>query len=144
MKNIFIAAAGLLFTNLCYAQDLEVSDVPSVVINKFNNAFPKASDIEWEKKGELYNAEFDLNWRDHEVWLNAAGAIIKHKKEIKADELPLAVTNKIKQDYSGYRIDDADQYEINKQFFYKVELKTTGIERKIVYTQQGKMIPDQL
>lgn len=144
MKFILIAAAGLLLTNLSQGQDLNPTAVPSVVINKFNKAFPGANSVEWERKGEWYTADFDLKWRDHEVWLNAQGAIVKHKKEIKENELPKAVAQQIKLDYSGYRIDDIDQYEIQKQFFYKVELKKEGLESEVFYNIHGKVSTDPL
>ena len=142
MKNLIIttiAAAALLYTNVTFAQDIASADVPSVVLNSFNSAFPKSTKVEWELKGENYNAEFDINWRDHEVWISRTGAIIKHKKELKPSELPAKVVSQIKLNYAGYRIDDVDRYELNKKFYYKVELKKQQEERKIIYDQQGKV-----
>ena len=142
MKNLIIttiAAAALLYTNVTFAQDIASADVPSVVLNSFNSAFPKSTKVEWELKGENYNAEFDINWRDHEVWISRTGAIIKHKKELKPSELPAKVASQIKLNYAGYRIDDVDRYELNKKFYYKVELKKQQEERKIIYDQQGKV-----
>lgn len=139
MKQKLIVAICLLFSSLSYAQDITVSEVPSVVLNSFNKTFPKATGVDWEMKGDLFNAEFDIGRRDHEVWLSSKGEIVKHKKEIKARELPSAVSNSIKQDFKGYRIDDVDQIEEAKQFFYKVELKTLTDEKKVVFDQNGKL-----
>ena len=139
MKHLIIIAAALFSTNLTFAQDIPSSEVPSVVLNSFKRSFPKSTGVEWELKGENYNAEFDIDWRDHEVWINKTGAIVKHKKELKQGELPAAVTNQIKVNYNTYRIDDVDQFEINKKFYYKVELKKHDEERKIVFDQKGKV-----
>jgi hypothetical protein len=139
MKHLLIIAAAMLSANLSFAQDVAPSAVPSVVLNSFNKSFPSSTGTEWELKGENYNAEFDIDWRDHEVWISKTGAILKHKKELKANELPAAVTKQIKQTYSTYRIDDADQYEVNKKFYYKVELKKQDVERKVIFDQQGKV-----
>lgn len=139
MKHLIIISAILLSTNLLSAQDLSSADVPSVVKNSFHKNFPKADHVEWERKGDTYNAEFDINWRDHEVWISRTGAILKYKKELKASELPSAVTAQIKQNYGSYRIDDVDQYEVNKRFYYKVELKKHDEERKILFDQKGKI-----
>ncbi|WP_432714327.1 PepSY-like domain-containing protein [Pedobacter sp.] len=138
-KLIIIATAVLLFTNVSFAQDIPSTDVPSVVLNSFNKSFPKSSKVEWEIKGENYNAEFNINRRDHEVWISKTGAILKHKKELKPSELPAAVKAQINQSYAGYRIDDVDQYEVNKQFYYKVELKKQNVERKVTFDQKGKV-----
>lgn len=144
MKQKIILAACLLFSSFSYAQDLAVQDVPSVVLNSFTKTFPKAQDVEWEKKGDLLNAEFDIGRRDHEVWLNNKGEIVKHKKEIKASELPGAVSSSIKQNFKGYRVDDADQFEEAKQVFYKVELETFTDEKKVVFDKNGKMTDRRL
>lgn len=138
MKNIIIiAAATLLSTNVTFAQDLSPADVPSVVMSSFNKSFPKSSSVEWELKGDNYNAEFDLNRRDHEVWISKNGAIVKHKKELKPSEIPATVSTAIKRSYDGFRIDDVDRYEVNKQFYYKMELKKLNEERNVVFDQKG-------
>lgn len=139
MKHITILAAMLLYTGLLFGQDISAADVPSVVRNSFNKAFPKSYHIEWEQKGEGYNAEFDIDWRDHEVWISNTGAVLKHKKELKSSELPAAVTAQIKQNYGIYRIDDVDQYEVNKRFYYKVELKKHDVERKVIFDRKVKV-----
>lgn len=139
MKNSIILAAGLLFSGLTYAQDIPVKEVPSVVLNSFNKAFPQAAKVDWERKGELFNADFDIGRRDHEVWLNPKGAIVKHKKELRARELPSVISNNIRKNFKGFRIDDVDRYEEGKQFFYKVELKNFSEEKKVVFDAKGKI-----
>lgn len=139
MKKHIILAASLLFSGLTYAQDIPVKDVPSVVLNSFNKTFPQAVKVEWEMKGDLFNADFDIGRRDHEVWLNNKGAIVKHKKELRTRELPAVVANSIKKNFKGFRIDDVDKFEEEKQFFYKVELKTLQEEKKVVFDAQGRI-----
>jgi len=139
MKKKLITAACLLFSGLSFAQDIAVRDVPSIVLNSFTKTFPKANDIDWEMKGEVFNVEFEIGRRDHEVWLDHKGTIVKHKKEITARELPSTVKNSIKQNYKGYRIDDVEQVEEMKQVLYKVELKTFTDEKELVFDQSGKL-----
>lgn len=140
MKQRFLLAVCLLFSSLAYAQDIPVSSVPAPVLNSFTKAFPKAVKVEWEMKGDLYNAEFDVDRRDHEVWLNNTGAIVKHKQEIKSRELPATVSASLKKSYKGYWIDDVDKYEVGKQFFYKIELKTLTKEQNIVVDGKGTVV----
>jgi len=139
MKKKLITAACLLFSGLSFAQDIAVRDVPSIVLNSFTKTFPKANDVDWEMKGEVFNVEFEIGRRDHEVWLDQKGTIVKHKKEITARELPSTVKNSIKQNYKGYRIDDVGQVEEMKQVIYKVELKTFTDEKELVFDQSGKL-----
>jgi hypothetical protein len=140
MKQKLLLAVCLAFSSLTYAQDIPVSNVPSVVMNAFNKAFPKAAKVEWEMKGDLYNADFDVDRRDHEVWINNKGAIVKHKQEIKSRELPAGVTQSLKQHFKGFWIDDIDKYEVGRQFFYKVELKTLTQEKNIVVDSKGTVV----
>ncbi len=140
MKQRLLLALCLLFSSLTYAQDIPVSSVPAVVMTSFTKTFPNAVKVEWEMKGELYNAEFDVDRRDHEVWLNNKGAIVKHKQEIKSRELPAAVSASLKKNYKGFWIDDVDKYEVAKQFYYKIELKTLTQEKNIVVDGKGAIV----
>lgn len=139
MKKILLFAVCLLISGLSYAQDITVSEVPPAVLNAFNKSFPKATRVEWERKGDLYNVEFDIARRDHELWLTSKGGIVKHKKELRSSELPAAVLNTLKQNYKGFRIDDVDRYEEGKKFFYKIELKKLLEEQKVIVDHNGKI-----
>lgn len=140
MKTKLVLAACLLFSSLSYAQDIPAKDVPAVVMNAFNRAFPKAAKVEWEMKGDLYNADFDVDRRDHEVWLNSKGGIVKHKQELRGRELPAAVSQSLKRNFKGFWIDEVDKYEVAKQFFYKVELKTLTQEKNLVLDSKGQVV----
>lgn len=139
MKYTLILIFGLLFSSMGVAQDLLVQDVPAVVLNSFNQAFPKASDVEWEMKGENYNVEFDIGRRDHEVWLDSKGTIIKHKEELRARDLPADIAKRIKENNAGYRIDDVDKIVEGNQTYYKVELENANIDKTIVVDQNGAL-----
>ena len=139
IQKLFLGGC-LLLSGLTYGQDIAVKDVPFVVMNSFKKAFPNAAAEEWEMKGDLYNAEFDVNRRDHEVWLNSKGSIIKHKQEIKSREIPAVVMKMLKQNFKGYWIDEVDKYEVAKQFFYKVELKTLTKESNVVLDNKGVIV----
>ncbi|WP_047245511.1 PepSY-like domain-containing protein [Maribacter thermophilus] len=107
------------------AQDLVQNQVPSVILNKFHEQFAKATDIEWEMDGLLYNVEFEIGWNtDHEIWYDTEGNIIKHKEDISRSELPEAVRNVIKTNFKGYTIDDLERITDNGKVCYKMELNS--------------------
>lgn len=140
MKHTLFLAVGLLISSWSYGQDINPGSVPSAVMNAFKKAFPAATKVEWEMKGELFNADFDVDRRDHEVWINSNGAIVKHKQEIKSRDLPAAVSQSLKKHFKGFWIDDVDKYEVGKQFFYKIELKTMTQEKNIVVDSKGAVV----
>jgi hypothetical protein len=139
MKNTFLLAAALFFSAPVFAQDINSDQVPSVVKNTFSKSFPNATGVEWEKKGSLYNADFDLSKVDHEVWIDAKGVIIRQKKDLTKAQLPAVVTAAIKKQYPSHRLDGADQYIEGKQVFYKVELEKLGRDTHVVFDQAGKV-----
>lgn len=140
LKITLSLAIGLLFSSLGFAQDLRIQDVPSVVLNSFKQAFPNAKDAEWERKSTLYNVEFDIRRMDHEVWMDAKGTIVKHKQELRVKDLPTVVSQKIKLDNPGLRIDDVDKITEGNQTYYKVELKNRQTEITIVVDQAGNVV----
>lgn len=140
MKNTLFIILAILFSGLVNAQDLRKEQVPSVVLNSFNKSFPKAARVDWEKKGELFSAEFEIGRRDHEILLNNKGQVVKHKQDIASKSLPTAVRNSINQKYKSYRIDDVEKIEEGKSVFYKVELKKLTEELKLYFDKNGNTI----
>jgi len=141
-KQILILSTALAISLSTQAQDMPQSQVPSVILNQFNNQFPKATDVEWEMDGNLYNVDFEVSWNiDHEVWYNAEGKLIKHKEDISKSELPKAVNDRIQADFSGYSIDDLECITDNGKVIYKMELNAlTQTDWDIVIDSEGKVI----
>ena len=54
-KQILVISALIAMTSTSQAQDILQINVPSIIVNEFNKQFPKATDIEWETHGNLYN-----------------------------------------------------------------------------------------
>ena len=132
MKEQILTSLTLTILMICtlailgYAQDIPQNQVPSAILNQFNSQFPDASNVEWEMKGDLYNAEFEIGWiMDHQVWYNAAGEMVKHKEDISPDELPETVSNRIKTDFNGYTIEDLKRITDKGVVVYKMELNSS-------------------
>ncbi|EDM36755.1 hypothetical protein PBAL39_17814 [Pedobacter sp. BAL39] len=135
-----ILSACLLTSAGAYAQNLKAKNVPSIVINSMNKAFPKAEKVEWEMENGLFNAEFEINRREHELWINNRGAIVKHKQDLRTDQLPEVVRNGAKKYFAGYRVDEVEKIELAQRFYYKLCLKTFTDEEHAVFDQEGKRV----
>jgi hypothetical protein len=131
-----------LFANTATAQDIPQSQVPSVVVNAFQKAFPKAYDVEWERDGSYYKVEFEtgLIGLDHEVWYDETGKMIRHKEEISKSDLPQAVTAAINRDFAGYRVDDVEKIAEGDTVTYILELKKGYEEWKVAFDQAGNVL----
>jgi len=142
MKTMHVMLVMLGLSTASCAQDIPQNKVPSVVINAFQTKFPDAMDVEWEKKGDIFNVEFDLGKVDHEAWMDATGKIIKHETDIKESELPASVKATIAKDFKDSRIDDVDKIEKDGKVYYNVELDGKTGDRIILFDAAGKQVSD--
>lgn len=139
-KAIQLLVVIIMATGTIFAQDIHHSDVPSVVVNNFKKEFPKAKDVEWEMKGEVYNVEFEIGFfTDYEAWFDAGGKLIKYTQEIPNRDVPKAIKETIKKQFDGFRIDDAKKHVENNIETYLVEIEKKDDERNLVFTKDGKL-----
>ena len=143
MKNtILIVTASLFFLYSC-SQDIPNSKVPSVVLNTVQAKFGSANKIEWEKKNNLYEAEFRRDSIEYTVYVDPEGKLVMYKMDIKENELPTAVSSIIRTEYIGYQIDDAEKIEKDGVTYYEVELEGKGKkDLKLNFSADGKLAPE--
>ncbi|MGC1633255.1 MAG: PepSY-like domain-containing protein [Gelidibacter sp.] len=143
MKNLKVAALLFFATATISAQDLKNSEVPSNLQSVFSKAYSNAKDIEWEKKGDHFKVEFEINRMDHDVWYDAQGKVLKSKIKISKKELPSVVASAIKTKYPDYKIDSVEVQEQNDIKSYEIEIeKGWNEERKLVIDSSGKILRD--
>ena len=135
MLFAFMFLASSLFA--CEQNDVKPEDVPAAVRQTLLNVFPNTSNLEWEKKGENYEAEFDVATVEHTALLDAKGSLLQHKYDITEAELPEAVKAAISQQYADYILDDADVLVKGTTSFYQVELEKGMQEEKLVFAADG-------
>ena len=126
MKRISLLLMSGVFSLVSCSQDIPAAKVPSVVQNTVKLKFPNATDIEWEKKKDSYEAEFNISNIEHCLHIDNAGIVLLHKQEINETELPVAVISAIQKNYNGYKIDDAKKVDKKGVICYEVELEAKG------------------
>lgn len=140
MKKLIFVMCSMFYAAVSFGQDIKETDVPSVVLNTFKQQYAKATKVEWKQKAGLYKVEFKIAKDDHEVWLEKTGKVVKHKEEIKADQLPKEVVAAINKEYKGYTIHDPKKTDNAGVVTYKVELKTATSEMDVTFDKTGKVI----
>jgi hypothetical protein len=138
--TVSIAVLAFLFsTTASLAQDIPQNQVPSLVLNSFQQSYSKAFDVEWELDGEKYMVEFELGLpgTDHEIWYDRSGKLLRHKEEISKGDLPRAVQIKLKTNYSSYRIDDVKKITEGAVATYTLEVKNLTEEWKLALDTEG-------
>lgn len=142
MKKYILIASAILTTTLLNAQDIPQSEVPSVILNSFQQKFSDVSDLEWEIKGDFYKAEFEIGKKDHDVWFNKEGKITRHKEDFPKGQLPEAIRSTLANQFKNYRVDDVDKIEMEGKIFYQVELDGRPDDRIIRFNADGTIESD--
>lgn len=143
MKILKILAVVLFTTSFAKAQELNSANVLDNLKDAFNKEYSKATDVEWKKELDHYKVEFDLNRRDHEIWYNASGNILKKEQEIGETELPQVIRSVIKSKYAGYRVDDVEMVWKNKVKTYEVELEKGQDEKHVIFDDIAKVLNER-
>ena len=132
---------GVVFLPIAFgacATAISHEEIPSVVINAVMTKYPDATDLDWEVKGGVYEAEFDLGKEDYEVWVNSGGTILKVAQEIKNTQVPGIILKKIRTDFKDFKLDDAKRIEIAQKVYFELELDGTFGDQRVVYSVTGE------
>lgn len=96
------------------------------------------------EKGNIYHVEFEIGKTEHKIWYNAEGKVLKHKTEIPLSEVPAAVTEMLRSDFSDYKIDDIDLVEEDGKTFYVVDLDGSPSDRVLHVSPDGKVLSNHI
>jgi hypothetical protein len=132
---LIICFAGL--SSAALAQDLPQSSVPQVVLAALQSKFPAVSNAKWKLKDDLYKAEFKIEKRGHDLWIDKSGTIKKHKEDFPKSSLPEGIRERIKKEFAGYNIDDVDRIETEGKVIFQVDLDGTTGDRKVLFSPDG-------
>ncbi|MFC3196777.1 PepSY-like domain-containing protein [Parapedobacter deserti] len=133
--------------NLSIAQPIQTRSVPAVVLNTFQQQFPKAGRVEWERHGDgNYEVEFTvgLTGRHHKVAINHEGKMLIHEEEIAYYSLPDAIKQHIMAAFGGYRIGGAKKIEQGGNRLYEVELDSRHGDLEIYFNAAGQVLKKQV
>ena len=141
-RQLSIIIPVLALITSCKGQNITSAKVPSVVLNTLKSKFPTANDIDWEKPGNIYEAEFDLNdSTEISIQIDEAGRLLLQKHDIQNSDFSSLIALKIQQQYKGYKIEDVEKLEKDGTTYYQVELKGKGKkDRNLVFSSDGNEI----
>lgn len=144
MKTIQTVLALLIFffTVACDKEPghLKKADVPDAVMSAFNSAHPDARDVEWEKEGEYYEVEFEEGRVEMEIVYDIEGNVIETEIEIDVSDLPDAIVKYINDNYSDYKIDEAEKIENGEGVLYEVEIEYKRSELELMFDGNGNFL----
>lgn len=148
MKKLLFGLCVLSLAHLpVSAQRVQPRGVLAVVLNAFQQQFPKARQVEWEKKRDgNYEVEFDIGLfsRDHQAIISPEGKVLRHEEELAPYSLPDAVKQRIKAEFDGYRVDDAKKVDTGGTVTYEVELDSRSGDLEVVFAANGEIIKERM
>lgn len=130
----------IVFTSC--SQDLQKTEVPSVVLNTFNSTFTDPQDVEWEKKGEFYEVEYEVEGVDMEAMISDSGILLKYKQEIEFNALPEVLKSSLQDRFSRRAVDDIHLLVIDDQEYYQVEVDGRLTSSHQVFHANGEQARD--
>lgn len=139
MKKILASILTVMITFSLWAGDLTEMQVPAAVKNAITKKYGEIRNIDWEKKGVFYQAEFTKDRREHEVLLDEKGNIVKIYEDISESELPQKAIQTIKSDYSEYKISEVERITKDGSVLYKVELKFGERDVDVYFNHTGEI-----
>lgn len=138
-KTVFLVLAIAMVFTACEDDDIRNADIPSVVLNGFTEQFSNATGVEWEKKADLYEAEFEIEKVAYEAILSSDGTIVKYKYDVSYEALPEAVKASITADYDKTNIDEIELIQISETSYYQVEFDAEPNDNKIIFEESGQV-----
>lgn len=140
---IFLIASGQ-----ANASEKEVSrhQVPKAVLEAFENAYPDAKEVEFEKgmieDKAVYEVEYKENGREYEILYDSDGAILQKEETIDVKTLPEKVVQAISQAHPKAIIEEAKKVMKHDGTVtgYEVEIKIEGKELELELDTDGKIL----
>jgi hypothetical protein len=139
MKKILVTMPALLLATLIFAQKIPGKNVPASVRAAFEQNYPTATEIKWDKEAGNYEASFELNKKDNSVLIDVQGNIIETEVEIELSQLPQGILDHVRLHYAGKKIKETAKITDAKGIItYEVEIK--GLD--LIFDGNGKFIKE--
>ena len=152
MKKIILSIALVLLIIGVQAQEKKDHSkfekktvIPERVKKAFAAKYPNVKNVKWdlEKQGQ-YEAEFKLAKVKTSVLIDENGSVLEVENEINKKELPQAVQNTLKTDFSGYEIEEMEKVEANGVVTYEMDAEQGKEEFELVFDVNGKLLSKEV
>lgn len=116
--------------------------IPAEVIKQIDVYFSNAKNIDWEIKGEIYEAIFYLSDVEHIAKISKKGVLIEYKKNLWLEELPEKVN--IACSYFG-EIMNVIVIHRGDEVFYEMIVRNDKLDRfEYLFRKNGEVLQSRL
>lgn len=141
MKNVVVLfALSVMFVSPACTQNSTAAEVPEAVKTAFQEKFPAAKKIQWEKEADdEWEAEFKLAGEKYSANFSSTGEWTETEHEIKESDIPENIKSILDENFSDYDIEDAEMAESSSGTSYEFEIEADGEEFDVVIDTQGQL-----
>jgi hypothetical protein len=137
MRKSMIATVGMI----CLSGLLWAANAPAPVQKAFQQKFPKAEKVSWEKENDKeYEANFLLNGVKLSANFTNEGKWLETETEIVVNALPAVVSAGISKSHPKAKIVGASRIETPEGIRYEADLKTGLMKKEVLFNEQGQQI----
>ena len=143
MKNaiLLISAACLISFSACGQKK---TDVPANVRSAFEQKFPNAQKVKWDKENaNEWEAEFKIDNKEYSANFNTSGQWMETEYEISTSEIPAAVNQTLSMDFAGYKVVEAEISETAAGKLYEFEIKKDKEKMEVAISPDGKLMKEE-
>lgn len=140
MKRIIVLFVIVFFTGSTFAQNINRSNVPAVVLNSFQLKFPNAKDVNWKLVDGNYRIKFEVNNKFNELYLDYKGNVLKYHQDLWGSEVPESVLNTIKSKVKYFDLNDADLIKEGNEIVYEINFEIEGKDHDFWINEKGKLL----
>ena len=145
MKKIVFWAMmtlGVVSLQSCDKDDDDRLQVSANLQEAFDTRYPNVSRVDWEQKGQFYEAEFVDNGYENKAWFTPDGAWVMTEYDLRFTQLPQAVQDAFKAGaYASWKVDDVDKIEkTDGSVTYVIEVELGEKEYELTYLEDGTLI----
>lgn len=137
-------AASVFAVTSC--DEYEDGKPSSSVLDRFENMYPGAWDVEWEREGVYWEVSFDTgtppNEIDHTAWFRSDGTWVRTETDLHISAVPASIKEFLQESqYAAALLEDSeiDYIQTPDGNFYQFELVYNGTRVKVNVTEDGKV-----
>lgn len=139
MKNVMIVVMllSIMLSTACGQK----SDVPTKVKTAFNQKFPDATKVSWDKENATeWEAEFKMDGKEYSANFDTDGNWKETEYEISKSDIPSSVKSTLDKDFEAYKIEEAEISETSDGKVYEFELENGENDIEVAISPEGKVI----
>lgn len=138
-QNLYVTNAAKTLVSNSAVDNTIKSSTPSneVVAAKFSRLFPAAKAQQWTSSENTCLVSFDNNGRKSRASFTSNGLMNYVISDCTMEQLPAGFAQKIKKDYSGYKLYNAIEINAHESVAYQAVLENESTYLTLKYTNEG-------